>query len=512
VPALVQATVDRLRALLKGHWSLVVGVVVALVALTALVLVATRPAMVPLFTGLALEDAAAIVERLREGNVPFQMGEQGDSILVPASRLHEVRMMVAATGLPTGGVVGLESLDGASWASTDVERQARLVQALQGELTRTILQIRGVEAARVHIVLPRESIFAGQSRPSAAAVMVDMRPGHTLSRDQVQAMTHLVTGAVPDLDPGRVTVLDSRGQLLSAAVYPEAGPGLLQSQTELRHSLEVRLAGEVQAMLEQVMGPGNALVTVRVDLDFDRRETEQVLLQPASEPLVRSRQEIREAFQGTGVPPGGGMPGTATNLPGASIPVYAMGGAAGGESEWERTQTVVNYEFSQTVERVVEAPGQVSRISASVVLNRETTPEEEGAVARLAGAALGLDPDRGDELVVVGMPFDTSLADQLREGLGQPRPAPLPWWWAAAGGAFLLILAMALAARSRARHRRRPALAVATGEQLAPALAAQAAPPPGAAAGRGNLAELAELARQKPETVARLLRTWISDN
>jgi flagellar M-ring protein FliF len=251
---------------------------------------------------------------------------------------------------------------------------------------------------------------------------------------------------------------------------------------------------------------------VRVDLDFDRREKEQVLLQPASEPLVRSRQEIREAFEGTGIPPDGGMPGTASNLPGASIPTYAMGGAAGGTSEWERTQTLVNYEFSQTVERIVEAPGQVSRISASVVLNREITPEEEAAVSRLARAALGLDPDRGDELVVVGMPFDTSLADQLREGLEQPRPAPWPWWWAAAGGAFLLIFAVALATRSRGRRRRRPALAVVAGEPLAPAVAAQAAGPPGAAAGRGSLAELAELARHKPETVARLLRTWISDN
>lgn len=511
MPALVRDTTDRLRAVLKDHWPLVVGVLVALTALTALVLVATRPAMVPLFTGLALEDAAAIVERLREGNVPYRIGERGDSILVPASRLHEVRMMVAATGLPTGGVVGLESLDGASWASTDVERQARLVQALQGELTRTILQIRGVDAARVHIVLPRESIFAGQSRPSAAAVMVDMRPGHALSRDQVQAITHLVTGAVPDLALERVTVLDARGQLLSAAGDPETGPGLLQNRTELRQSLESQLSGQVQSMLEQVMGPGNALVTVRVDLDFDQRETEEIMLQPAADPLIRSRQEIREVFEGTGAPPGG-LTGTASNLPGASIPVYAMGETAGGESEWERTQVVVNYEFSQIRKKVVEAPGQVSRISASVVLNRELTAEEEAAVARLAGAALGLDPDRGDELVVVGMPFDTSLADQLREGLAEPRPAPFAWW-AVAGGALLCILAATLIARSsRARRRKRPALALVAKEPLAPALAAQAAGPAAAAAGRGSLAELAELARTKPETVARLLRTWISDN
>jgi flagellar M-ring protein FliF len=467
--------------------------------------------MVPLFTGLALEDAAAIVERLQEGNVPYRIGERGDSILVPASRLHEVRMMVAATGLPTGGVVGLESLDGASWASTDVERQARLVQALQGELTRTILQIRGVNAARVHIVLPRESIFAGQSRPSAAAVMVEMRPGHSLSRDQVQAVVHLVTGAVPDLAPERVTVLDARGQLLSAGADPEAGPGLLQNRTELRQSMESQLSGQVQSMLEQVMGPGNALVTVRVELDFDQRETEQVLLQPAAEPLIRSRQEIRETFEGTGSPPGG-LPGTASNLPGASIPVYAMGGTAGGDSEWERTQIVVNYEFSETREKVVEAPGQVSRLSASVVLNRQLTPEEEAAVARLAGAALGLDPTRGDELVVVGMPFDTSLADQLREGLGEPARAPFAWWPFAAGGALLLMLAVALATRLRTRRRRRPSLALVAGEQLTPAVAPQAAVPAAAAAGKASLAELAELARHKPETVARLLRTWISDN
>ncbi|MDQ7793165.1 MAG: flagellar basal-body MS-ring/collar protein FliF [bacterium] len=511
--------IERIRSLLQGRGPLILGLGLALATLTFVIFVATRPAMVPLFTGLSLEDAAVVVERLAAENVPYRLGDRGGSILVPASRLHEIRLMMAREGLPTGGVVGLESFSGSGWSSTDLDRQVRLIQALQGELTRTILQLKGVAGARVHLVLPRESIFAGQSRPAAAAVMVQLRPGHTLSRDQVASITHLVAGAVPDLSPDQVTVLDAAGRLLSSGSGPPAGPALLQHQTEAREYLEARLAQELKGVLEQVLGPGNALVTVRADLDFSSRESEQVLVDPSAGPLVRSHHETRETYQGTGSPAAGGPAGSAANLPGASIPLYGSATEQPNRSEYERTETLVNYELNQTLERVVTAPGTITRLTAAVVVNRDLSAAEEETVARVVRAALGLDPGRGDELAVVGMPFDTSLVDRLLEDWVEPAPSLPAWWLPGLGGSGVMVLLALILWSARRARRRRPAAtqpprvrrpeeeSSVPGPALRPwARVAEPVPDGGA------WSDLMDLARQKPEVVARLLRVWISDN
>ncbi len=492
---------------------LLAGAAVLVLALvTAGIMVLTRPPMVPLFTGLALEDAAAIVDRLAEAGIPYQVGGRGDSVLVPASRLHETRLMIARAGLPTGGVVGLESFAGGGWNSTDLERQVRLVQALQGELTRTILKVQGVAAARVHLVLPRESIFAGQSRPAAAAVLVQLKPGHSLGRDQVAAVVHLVAGAVPDLSPDRVTVIDGKGRLLTNG----NGSTGSQNQADLREQVETRLASELRGLLEQVLGPGNALVAVRAEVNFDQRETEQVIMEPAGAPLLRSVQEVHETYRGSGSPPSGGPTGTASNLPGASVPVYASGTATTPDSEYERVERLANYELNQTIERVVTAPGVITRLSAAVVINRNLTAAEEETLRNLAGAALGLDPGRGDSLVVSGIPFDSSLLDELLNGLPEPAPTQSWWYLAAAGGAALLVaglcwLVVARLGRPR-RRRQRPASTPAP-EPVAPGTHLPGtAPVLGASGDRAGWSDLIDLARNKPEVVARILRTWIADN
>lgn len=481
----------------------------------------SRPSYSPLFTGLTEKDAAAIVAKLQDEHIPYKLSTDGTSIFVPSAQVAQTRLDMAAAGLPTGGVVGLELFDTQKLGTTDFQEQVNLVQALQGELTRTILQIEQVEAARVHIVLPQDSVFVGQSRPATAAVLVKLKPGETLDSQQVRGIVNLVAHSVEGLDPQNVVIIDDTGRVLSSGFGGDdqqltaAG-----DQLALQQDVENHLQTSLQSLLDQVLGPGNSVVRVQAELNFNKQVTESTVFEPATndQGIVRSIEQVQETFKGTGTA-AGGVPGSSSN--GAGVPSYATTGT-NGTSDYTHTETTTNYEISQTNEHLEVAPGAVKRLSVAVVVNRQLTADEEKSLEGLVSAAIGYDAARNDVISVTGIPFDTSLLQALKSELDQEAKAQSRsrlYTYVGAG-----VLAVLLGVVIVLWVRRRPAPKEVAGPAMQPGAVPSTAPPaeptvelPGFPLGQLDQdhdrmrQSLEQLAKQKPELVAQLIRMWMNE-
>ncbi|ADU51091.1 flagellar M-ring protein FliF [Thermaerobacter marianensis DSM 12885] len=522
-----------------ARWVVVSAAGLVLAGLLALILVGRgNPRWEPLFTRLDPADAAAIVSQLEEKGVPYQLAQGGQAILVPGTEVDRLRLELAAQGLPREGTVGLELMDSIPMGATEFERQVQYVRGLQGELARTISRLDGVEAARVHVVLPEDSPFVGQRRPATAAVLVQLKPGASLAPEQVRSIMHLVASAVEGLKPEDVTVVDTTGRLLSAEVPPEEGQGAVVQgdRFEIERRFEQELQQSLQTLLEQVLGPGNVIARVNAELNFDQQVIERHLFQPPADGgqgILRSIQELQETFTGQGVPVG--VPGD------SNIPTYPQ--LVGGTGQYQRTERTANYEINEVVDRVQVAPGAVRRLSVAVVVNGDLTPQRQQALQQAVAAAIGTDPQRQDQVEVVGMPFDTSVADRLQQSLDEERQAREQARRMAllAGAAVLALLALGLlvAVWRRRRAARRaaaeaqmgglgvpvqgmpgagglpgavpPAAPAGAGAVGGPAAGAAAAWANGRAADAAAYDQVAELVKNQPEHVAQVIRSWLAE-
>lgn len=365
-----------------------------------------RVSYVPLFSGLELEDQAAIVNILNERKIPFRINPQDGAILVPDSEVYGLRLAMAEAGLPKNGTVGYEIFDNAKMGMTDFQQQVAYLRALEGELARTIGRLDVVESARVSVVLPKPKLFLKDEQPATASVLVRLRPGRDLSPEQVRAVIKLTASSVEGLAPENVSVVDTSGRLLSesleggGAAFSKDRGEVTSLQRELERRQEKDLELKAQNMLSAIFGPGNAIVRVRVELDFTKRNRtrKEFVPQPNGKGVVRSSQVSEESYTGSAGPSQG--VGTAANIPG-----YAVKSGASSAGEYSKTDQVTNYEISTLQEDEEETPGKIKRITASVVINREEagTPREE-LLASLA-AAIGIDEKRGDRISLTVMPF-----------------------------------------------------------------------------------------------------------
>lgn len=522
-----------------ARWVVAATAVLVLGGLLALA-VAGRdgPRWEPLFTRLDPTDAAAIAGQLEEKGIAFQLAEGGQAILVPASEVDRLRLDLAAQGLPRQGTVGLELMEQMPMGATEFERQVQYLRGLQGELARTIGRLEGVDTARVHVVLPERSPFVGEQRPATAAVLVQLRPGAELEPEQVRSIMHLVASAVEGLQPEDVTVVDTAGRLLSAEVGPEDdGAAVVRGDRfEVERRFEEELQHSLQTLLEQVLGPGNVIARVNAELNFDQQVVERHLFEPPADGgqgVLRSIQELQETF--TGGPAPGGVPGD------TNIPTYPQVG--GGTGDYQRSERTANYEVNEVVDRLQVAPGAVRRLSVAVVVNGELTPERQQALQQAVAAAIGSDPQRQDQVEVVAMPFDTTVADRLQQSLDEERQAREEArrlvLLAGAAGLVLLAAVLLVIAWRRRRAARRALEAVGpaglplpagkavpggAAAAVAPGATAVAGPVDGGEAGgaaavasNGRAAEAAayervsELVKNQPEHVAQVIRSWLAE-
>jgi flagellar M-ring protein FliF len=288
----------------------------------------------PLFTGLSDKDGGAIAAQLAQQQVPHRI-EAGGTILVPAAQVYDVRMRLAAAGLPKGSLVGFELLDKPSLGQTQFNERLNFQRALEGELTRTITALADVSDARVHLALPQQNGFFREQQKPSASVMLQLRGGRTLDRAQVAGIVHLVSSSVPELKPAAVSVLDQTGKLLSDAEGQGLSLGLDAQQQQYKNQLEVSLTRRIEALLEPIVGPGNLRATVTADLDFSQTEQTSEVFAPnqgeQAKQTLRSHM-VNESRNGAGNGQPTGIPGAVSNQPPvpAQAPVNGACGAAAG--------------------------------------------------------------------------------------------------------------------------------------------------------------------------------------
>ena len=494
-----------------------IGVAVLVLGALALSSWLGKSTMSPLFANLSSADASAIVDHLESAGVSYELTDGGSTILVPVDKMYAMRLEVAAAGLPTASEGGYSLLDDMGMTSSDFQQQVTYQRALEGELARTIGAISGVEAATVKLALPEDSVFVDETPDPTASVFIRTTPGTTMDATKVQSIVHLVSAGIEGMDPADVAVIDANGEVLSA-VGGSAADGLRDGQTG---EYQARVQANVQAMLDKLVGPGNAVVSVTAELDFDQtvRTTETVETDPEAPP-VSSTTETEEYTGGTGSSTDGGVLGP-DNI---AVPVEGDAG------EYRRESETVNNPYDTVTEQLTTAPGSVKRQSVSVVVSEDAGGDLDLADLETAvAAAAGVDTERGDVVSVTRMAFDTTTAEQAQAAIAEAEEeakAAETMGLIKQGGVALAIIigiaVLALLAARRSRRARREALdlgvlqllearkAEALGEAVeVPALPAAARQ----AAVRDELEARREdvlaLAAEQPAEVAEVLRSWL---
>ncbi len=429
-----------------------IGIGAALAAIVIVLALWTRsPDYGVLFSNLEDRDGGTIVAALTQMNVPYKLSESGSAILVPKDRVHEVRLQLAGQGLPRGGGVGFELMDNTHFGASQFTEQVTYQRALEGELASTIQAVHAVKAARVHLAIPRESLFVRDRQAPTASVLLTLQAGRTLSAGQVSAITWLVSSSVPNLSADNVSVVYQNGRLITS---PSAEAGVDGTQRSYINDVEQRTVQRILTLLTPLVGPGNVRAQASADVDFSQREQTSEVYRPNQKPgeaAVRSEQTSSSEQSRTQPPEG--IPGALTNQPPANAtapivtaPARTAGrpGAANNRQAPAPTPPVqtaqtsgnastaqhapptssqhnatINYEVDRTINHVKDPTGKLRRLSVAVVVNY--TPGGDGKFVPLPEAeltklqdlvkdAMGYSAERGDTVTVVNSPFNDNSA------------------------------------------------------------------------------------------------------
>jgi flagellar M-ring protein FliF len=495
-----------------------------------------------LYSNLSDRDGGAVVAALGTMNVPYRVAEGGGAILVPGEMVHDTRLKLASQGLPKGSIVGFELVDGQKFGATQFQEQINFQRGLEGELARSIQSLGSVAGARVHLAIPKPSVFARESAQPTASVLVTLHAGRTLDRAQVSGIVHLVASSVPELSIDRVSVLDQNGTLLSRR-REDDGNGLDPSQLAYVKQVEQATIQRIVDILEPVVGRGNVRAQVTADVDFRRVESVAETFKPNGDPTsaaVRSSQ-VNESSTPNGA--GGaaqGIPGALSNQPPphAQAPIDGRAAAATNAAAASaavqvatRKDAATAYEVDKTIQHTRNAGAGLRRLSAAVVINYRrpaAPPAADGAAAArpapvalsdkemeqlngLVREAMGFSKERGDSLAVANAAFS------------EPEAAPVvetPWWKSADTisiakdvaryGAYALLLAWLWFGVGRPMLRR--ATAPLEAQPVGPMSYEAAAAAGGAQVGVDPLVRARQLARDDPKIVANVVRTWVAKN
>ncbi len=513
----------------------------------------------PLYTNLSPEDAGAIVERLKAENIEFRVDDPAGSVKVPAGKVAELRVRLAAEGVPKSGRIGFEIFDQTNFGLTEFAEHVNYRRAMEGELERSVGALSEVERARIHISLPKDSVFLESRQEAKASVMVKLRRGQTLSAANASAIRHLVSSAVERLSPEAVTILDSNGNLLARPVKPLSPDGaeVPEANIEYRRSLERDLAQKVNATIEPLLGPDNFRSSVSVECDFTAGEQNEETFDPARSVMVASQRT--EDVSGTART--AGSPGTASNLP------RPAARAGGNTSSTTRRSENITYQTSRTVRRIRLPQGTLKRMSVAVLVNHKVrfqgtgpgakriidppAPETLKTLRTLVATSIGLSAERGDQLTVESLPFESlQLVEPPAGPPGPPAANPgLPSWLppalrklpvavlAGIAAAVVLVLLAALFLlwrKAKKKESGTPTVPVeitgpgahpslpsaeeqfaareAANQRLeAEAMAALRLPPPETKKSEILAKHLREMTKTQPDAMAHLLRSWLSE-
>ena len=420
-----------------GKQITIASLILAVAILTpVLVSWANTPSFSVAYTGLSETDAAQIVQKLDENNITYQLKSSG-TIEVPSDQVYTTRLLMAREGLPQSSTVGYELFSGTSMLGmTEFSQKVNYQRAIEGELERTIGSIEAVKAVRVHLVIPEKSLLTSAQALATASVTMQVNPGSVLDAAQVRAITHLVASSVEGLKPENVVVVDSDGNLLAAGTGSEGEMNLTvkddQRAIEMAYATEVQ--NRVQSILDKILGPNRSVVQATVEMDWTQREVTSNTFSP-TEVALRSSQTINETSSSGGT--AGGVPGAASNLP---TPVATTTGT--GTESYQRSEETLNYEVSQVQSHEVTAPGEVSRISVSVMVDGVSDPAQMEIIKSAVQVAAGINADRGDQIVVESFAFDRTAMDELAADLAKQQQQELYLQIAMGVAAALVVLAL----------------------------------------------------------------------
>ena len=376
----------------------------------------SKPDYVPLYTNLETKDAGDVVNALKEEGVPYDLIEdkKGATILVPATQVHNLRLELASAGLPRGNK-GFELFDDSKLGVTEFQNKINYLQALQGELTRTIEHLGSVEKARVHIVLPEDSLYKKNEKPATASILLMLKPETKLTPPEVKGIVNLVSHSVQGLAPENITIVDEQGNILNKNEDDELEKEQkltlrTLNQIEMTNKVRDHIQQNIQTMLDKSLGVGNAFVRVSVELDFDDRSINRQTFTPVVDEsgIIRSQQDISESYNGESNAPGGAA-GIQSNIPG----YVAEGNNA--NAEYERKESTKNYEINEENQKIIASPGSIRRLTVAVLVNDTVTDLQREGLLRAVSSAAGINEERGDTISVEPLPFNTDVQDRLAE-------------------------------------------------------------------------------------------------
>ena len=519
---------------------MMLGVAAVVAVMGAVWMWGQQPDYRVLFSNFSDRDGGAIVAELEKMNIPYKFAEGGGAVLVPASHVYDARLKLASQGLPKGGNVGFELMENQKLGSSQFIERVNFQRAMEGELARSIESVASVQAARVHLAMPKDSVFVSEQKAPTASVLLNLHPGRTLDTQQVSAIVHLVASSVPELPVKNVTIVDQNGNLLSETGKPASINGMDPSQIKYVQDLQQSITKRIESIITPIVGPNNVRAEATADVDFSRSEQAVESYKPNQTPeamVIRSQQTSESTNGGAGA---GGVPGALTNQPPApaTAPITAAAPAAGaGQAASPNTSirkdATVNYEIDKTIQYVQQGSGGLKRLSVAVVVNYKKTTDKAGKVSmkplseaettqitNLVKEAMGFNQERGDTLNVVNSPFATTEQEAIPE---------LPLWkepgniqMAKDAGKYLLMAIVLLLLYLRML---KPLLKKISEAPLLPppgpnpdvhvqigANGEAMSLPSGQRNYQDNLSRAQKMASEDPRVVANIVKTWVGSH
>ena len=516
---------------------LMLGVAAAVAVMGAVWMWGQQPDYRVLFSNFSDRDGGAIVAELEKMNIPYKYAEGGGAVLVPAERVHDARLKLASQGLPKGGNVGFELMENQKLGSSQFVERINFQRAMEGELARSIESVSAVQAARVHLAMPKDTVFVSEQKAPTASVLLNLHPGRVLDPQQISAIVHLVASSVPDLPTKNVTVVDQNGNLLSDTDNTASINGMDPSQIKYVQELQQNVIKRIESIITPIVGPNNVRAEATADVDFSRTERAVESYKPNQTPdamVVRS-QQTSESLNGSANP--GGVPGALTNQPSppATAPINAPGQkapapATAGPATNTRKDATVNYEVDKTIQYVQQGSGGLKRLSVAVVVNYKKSVGKDGKVAmkplteaektqitNLVKEAMGFNAERGDSVNVVNTPFAGAEQENIPE---------LPFWkqpenmeyiqMAQTAGKYLLmglaLFILYLRVLKPLLKKLSDAMAKPPASQAAQLQHAEMVALPGQRNYQENLSRAQKMATEDPRVVANIVKTWVGSN
>ena len=543
-PAASPANWQQRLAGLDRNQRILMGAVGALVVagVIAAMMFSRQPDYRVLFSNLSDKDGGAIVSQLASMNVPYKYTEGGGAIMIPADRIHDVRLKLATQGLPKGAVSGFEIMEASKFGITQFQERVNYQRALEGELTRSILGLSAVQNARVHLALPNQNGFFREQQKPSASVLLTLYPGRLLDRTQIAGIVHLISSSVPEMLPGAVSVVDDSGKLLSQTTNPEDSPVNLQ-QLMYQQQLEKQYTQRILDILEPVVGKGNVKAQVTAEVDFSRTESTSELHAPnqgQAPSAIRSQQVLEATGEKEPVPPTG-VPGAVSNQPPqtAAAPINGQAQplqAANGQNTniltipGSKRESVTNYEVDKTVRVTRNSTGSIKRMTAAVVVNYlPGTPAEPGAAVSpqamtaaqqaqmlaLVRETIGYSADRGDSVNLMNTPFlqEARVVSDLPVWQ-QPETIALvrsiAWPAGLVLAALILMFGVVRPILQSRKKKERLQLDLLEAEELERPVLIAPLKPGEPSPEELRLEQARALAKQNPIAVANIVKTWVN--